>query len=90
MARLLYGGRNSLLIGVGLGAPLLRARRAPRHDRRLLRRHRRLVIAARLLDVVWAFPVYLLAICLSVVLLTSGLVLGPIHIGAGQPAAADR
>jgi peptide/nickel transport system permease protein len=37
-----------------------------------------------LLDVVWAFPVYLLAICLSVVLLTNGLRLGPVTIGAAS------
>jgi peptide/nickel transport system permease protein len=82
-ARLLYGGRNSLLIGVAsaLVCCLLGA----------------LVgvtagyfggwvdgVLSRLLDVVWAFPVYLLAICLSVVLLTNGLTLGPLHIGAGS------
>jgi peptide/nickel transport system permease protein len=41
-------------------------------------------VLARVFDVVWAFPVYLLAICLSVVLLTSGLDIGPVHIGAGS------
>jgi peptide/nickel transport system permease protein len=41
-------------------------------------------VLSRLLDVVWAFPVYLLAICLSVVLLTKGLSIGPITIGAGS------
>ena len=30
-------------------------------------------VLSRILDVIWAFPVYLLAICLSVVLLTNGL-----------------
>ena len=30
-------------------------------------------ILGRLLDVIWAFPVYLLAICLSTVLLTQGI-----------------
>jgi peptide/nickel transport system permease protein len=34
--------------------------------------------------VIWAFPVYLLAICLSVVLLTNGLRLGPISVQAGS------
>jgi len=83
MARLLYGGRNSLLIGVA--AALLCCSLAV------------LVgvaagyfggvvdaVLSRLLDVVWAFPVYLLAICLSVVLLTSGISVGPVHIGAGS------
>src|ERR1035438_1204334 len=36
------------------------------------------------LDIVWAFPIYLLAISLSVILVTSGLDLGVIHIGAGS------
>jgi peptide/nickel transport system permease protein len=34
--------------------------------------------------VLWSVPVYLLAICLSVVLLTSGLHFGPISIDAGS------
>ena len=83
MARLLYGGRNSLLIGVSsaliccLVATFLG----------LLAGYFGGVIdgiLSRLFDVVWAFPVYLLAICLSVVLLTSGLSIGPIHLGAGS------
>lgn len=83
MARLLYGGRNSLLIGFAaavlccLLATLLGV---------LAGYFGGVVdsILARLLDVVWAFPVYLLAICLSVVLLTSGLTIGPVHVGAGS------
>lgn len=83
MARLLYGGRNSLYIGLSSAfvCCLLAAV---------------LGIAAgyfggwvdavlsRLFDVVWAFPVYLLAICLSVVLMTSGLDIGPLHLDAGS------
>jgi peptide/nickel transport system permease protein len=83
MARLLYGGRNSLLIGVSsaliccaiatvLG--LLAGYFGGITDG----------VLSRLFDVVWAFPVYLLAICLSVVLLTSGIDLGPVHIGSGS------
>jgi peptide/nickel transport system permease protein len=83
MARLLYGGRNSLLIGFAaavlccLLATLLGV---------LAGYFGGVVdsVLARLLDVVWAFPVYLLAICLSVVLLTSGLTIGPVHVGAGS------
>jgi peptide/nickel transport system permease protein len=83
MARLLYGGRNSLLIGVSsaviccLVATVLG----------LLAGYFGGVVdgvLSRLFDVVWAFPVYLLAICLSVVLLTSGLTIGPVHLGAGS------
>lgn len=82
-ARILYGGRNSLLIGVASA---------------LLCCFLAVIIGvlagyfggfidgvlSRLLDVVWAFPVYLLAICLSVVLLTGGLQLGPVTISAGS------
>ena len=82
-ARLLYGGRNSLLIG--LASAVLCAALATL-----------LGVAAgyfggavdgvlsRFLDVLWAFPVYLLAVCLSVVLLTSSLNIGPLHITAGS------
>ena len=41
-------------------------------------------VLSRFLDVVWAFPVYLLAISLSIVLLTSELELGPITLKAGS------
>jgi peptide/nickel transport system permease protein len=79
MARVLYGGRDSLLIGVssavlcclvatvlGVGAGYFGG---------VLD-----AILSRVFDVVWAFPVYLLAISLSVVLLTSGLKVGPVRI----------
>jgi peptide/nickel transport system permease protein len=38
-------------------------------------------VLSRLLDVLWAFPVYLLAISLSIVTIGSGLHLGPLVIG---------
>ncbi|MSW57803.1 MAG: ABC transporter permease subunit, partial [Actinobacteria bacterium] len=41
-------------------------------------------VLSRILDIIWAFPVYLLAISLSVVLLTSGLSIGFIHLGPGS------
>ena len=82
-ARILYGGRNSLLIAVA--AALLTC---------FLATIIGLVagffggaidgVLSRLLDVVWAFPVYLLAICLSTVLLTQGISLGPLRIEAGS------
>ena len=83
MARLLYGGRNSLLIGVA--SALLCCLLATVTG--VLAGYFGGVVdavLARLLDVVWAFPVYLLAICLSVVLLTSGITIGPLHVGAGS------
>jgi peptide/nickel transport system permease protein len=69
-ARLLYGGRNSLVIA---GASTLIC----------------LTLAAvlsRFLDVLWAFPIYLLAISLSIVLITKGFEIGPISITAGSLA----
>ncbi len=39
-------------------------------------------VFSRLLDILWAFPVYLLAISLSVVLISQGLHIGPITIEA--------
>ena len=82
-ARLLYGGRNSLLIGVaaalltcflgtliGLAAGFF----GGGVD----------AVLSRLLDVVWAFPVYLFAICLSTVLLTNSLKIGPYTLEAGS------
>jgi peptide/nickel transport system permease protein len=83
-ARLLYGGRNSLMIGIA--AALITC---------ILATAIAIVagffggvtdgVLSRGLDVIWAFPVFLLAICLSTVLLTSGgFVLGPVTIQAGS------
>ena len=83
LARLLYGGRNTLLIGLSAGIicivlalliGVIAGYRKGWVD----------AILSRLLDVIWAFPVYLLAISLSVVLLTSGLTIGFIHLGPGS------
>jgi peptide/nickel transport system permease protein len=78
-ARVLYGGRNSLLIG--LSSALLCA---------LIGTLIALIagviggvvdsLIARALDVIWAFPVYLLAICAATVLITSGLRIGPFTV----------
>jgi peptide/nickel transport system permease protein len=83
MARMLYGGRNSLLVGIGSAviccfiATVLA----------LVAGFYRGVtdsVLSRLMDVIWAFPVFLFAICISTVLLTSGngLQVGPIGIQA--------
>ncbi len=80
-ARLLYGGRNSLLIASAATALCLAlaallgivAGYAGGWTDQIL---------SRLLDIVWAFPVYLLAISLSVVLITQGLRVGPFTIEA--------
>ena len=83
MARLLYGGRNSLLIAgastvitlliatiVGLTAGFFGGITD--------------TILSRILDVLWAFPVYLLAISLSIVLIAHGIDLGLITLEAGS------
>jgi len=82
-ARLLYGGRNSLLIGtaaalitcilavlIGVVAGFFGG----------------LVdgILSRFLDLIWAFPVYLLAISLSTVLIARGISFGPFHLTSGS------
>ncbi|MEU6251545.1 ABC transporter permease [Streptomyces sp. NPDC047043] len=83
MARLLYGGRTSLFIGVtaalltcvvGTAVGVVAGYAGGVVDS----------VISRILDVIWAFPVYLLAICLSVVLLTNGLRLGPLTVDAGS------
>jgi peptide/nickel transport system permease protein len=79
MVRLLYGGRNSLMIGIiaaiittilsivlGLIAGYFRG---PADT----------VIRA-LLDVLWSFPVIILGVALGVALALGGLKLGPIHL----------
>ena len=84
-ARLLYGGRNSLLIAgmstliclvlaaiVGLAAGFF----GGWVD----------WVLSRCMDVLWAFPVYLLAISLSIVLISHGFDIGPISINAGSLA----
>jgi peptide/nickel transport system permease protein len=81
MVRLLYGGRNSLLIGVaaacittllavllGLLAGFVRGFTDS--------------VISRVLDVIWAFPVILLGVALGTALTLGGLKLGPIEINA--------
>jgi peptide/nickel transport system permease protein len=84
-ARLLYGGRTSLLIaagatllclGFGVAAGLLAGTSGRLVDG--------LVSAA--IDLVWAFPATLLAISLALVLLSGPLRLGPLVIAEDSPA----
>jgi len=85
MVRLLYGGRNSLLIGVvaavlttllaiifGVLAGYLRGW----SDSAI----------SRLMDIIWAFPVILLGIALGTSLAEGGLKLGPISISGNSLA----
>lgn len=83
MARLLYGGRATLFIGsastaitlvlaalVGISSGFF----GGWIDR----------VLSRALDILWAFPIYLLAISLSIVLLNSRIELGPIVIDSNS------
>ncbi|MCB8873758.1 ABC transporter permease [Acidisoma silvae] len=78
-ARMLYGGQNSLLISffatvvtlvlaaiIGTIAGFIGGLTD--------------TVLARLLDVLWAFPVYLLAISLSIVFISKGIQIGPFTI----------
>jgi peptide/nickel transport system permease protein len=84
-ARMLYGGRNSLLISFSATIICLVLAAITGvvagffggiADRAI----------AWLLDVLWAFPVYLLAISLSIVLISRGIRIGPIDITSGSLA----
>ncbi len=83
MARLLYGGINSFLIAGAAtiltlaGATILGLASGffgGAID----------TMISRFLDVLWAFPVYLLAISLSIVLIAQGISIGPITIESGS------
>jgi peptide/nickel transport system permease protein len=80
-ARVLYGGRASLQIGIGSAllsctVALLLALVAGFFGGAVD------VVLSRLMDLVWAFPIFLLAISLATVLLTApdGLQWGPVHV----------
>jgi peptide/nickel transport system permease protein len=83
MVRLMYGGRTSLFIGIvsallttvlatflGLVAGYYRGWTD--------------ALISRTLDVIWAFPVLLLAIALGLVLAVGGLQIGPLDIPSGS------
>ncbi len=81
MARLLYGGRNSLLISaaatllcIGLAGAvgIVSGFFGGVAD----------AVLSRLMDIMWAVPVYLFAISLSIVTISQGLRLGPVTIGS--------
>jgi peptide/nickel transport system permease protein len=81
--RLLYGGLTSLLIGIGsalictivaLILSLLAAYNGGKSD----------WVISRFYDIIWAFPVLLLAIALGTALALNGLNLGPIHLSSGS------
>jgi peptide/nickel transport system permease protein len=84
-ALLLYGGRSSLLVGIGSAVlcclaativALIAGFFGGTTD----------ALLSRLMDIIWAFPVYLLAISISTELLThsSGFQVGPVHVSASS------
>ena len=83
MVRLMYGGRISLLIG--FGATLLATLIATVLG--LLAGYYRGwadAVISRTLDVVWSFPVTLLAIALGLALAVGGLRIGPLHLSGSS------
>ena len=83
MARLLYGGMNSIFIAASATCftlifatlfGVLAGFFGGLID----------MVISRILDVLWAFPVYLLAISLSVVMITEGISIGPFTIDSGS------
>ena len=83
MARLLYGGQNSLVIAGGATVITLVAAAVVGIVAGFFGGIVDAVLS-RLLDVLWAFPVYLLAISLSIVTIGRGLVLGPVTISSSS------
>jgi peptide/nickel transport system permease protein len=83
MVRLMYGGRISIFIGVlaTLIATLLATSLG------LLAGYRRGwadTLISRSLDVIWSFPVTLLAIALGLALAVGGLQIGPLHLSGSS------
>ncbi len=84
-SRVLYGGRSSLMVGIGSAViccflATVLALLAGFHGGVID------ALASRAMDVIWAFPVLLLAICVSTVLLNApnGISVGPINIEASS------
>jgi peptide/nickel transport system permease protein len=79
--RLLYGGRVSLevgfssavaCVGIALILGILAAYAGGLTDS----------LISRVLDLIWSFPVYLLAVALATVLAVNGLSVGPVHVAS--------
>ncbi len=83
MARLLYGGLNSIIIAASATTFTLIFATALGLLAGFFGGIVDMVIS-RILDVLWAFPVYLLAISLSIVLITQGISIGPFVIDSGS------
>ena len=82
-ARILYGGRNSLLIAGASTVICLFFAALTGLVSGFFGGVTDMLIS-RLLDVLWAFPIYLLAISLSIVLISHGFTIGPFEITSGS------
>lgn len=82
-ARLLYGGRNSLLIAGAAAVICLVLATAVGVAAGFFGGVIDIVLS-RILDVLWAFPIFLLAISLSIVLIAQSIQIGPIEIRSGS------
>lgn len=82
-ARLLYGGRNSLLIAGAAALICLSLATVVGVAAGFFGGVVDLVLS-RILDVLWAFPIFLLAISLSIVLIAQSVNIGPIEIRSGS------
>jgi len=80
-ARLLYGGRTSLLVATAATLLCLLFGAISGITAGFVGGLTDTVISA-LIDLLWAFPVYLLAISLSIILVNEGLHLGPVTLEA--------
>jgi peptide/nickel transport system permease protein len=83
--RILYGGRVSLEVGISsallcvaiaLLLGLVSGYRGGVVD----------TLISRLLDLIWSFPVYLLAVALATTLAVGGLAIGPLHVSSSSLA----
>jgi peptide/nickel transport system permease protein len=81
--RILYGGRISLLVAVSSALITISVALVLGLVAGYFRGFVDGAIS-RLLDVIWSFPVYLLAIALASVLASGGLALGPLHLSSSS------
>jgi peptide/nickel transport system permease protein len=81
--RLLYGGRNSLFIAAGATILTLFLSTLVGAASGFFGGITDSILS-RLMDILWAFPLYLLAICLSVILINQGMRIGPILIDSSS------
>jgi peptide/nickel transport system permease protein len=83
--RILYGGRVSLEVGISSAVLCV----AVALVLGLVSGYRGGVIdtaISRLLDLIWSFPVYLLAVALATTLAVGGLAIGPLHVSSSSLA----